>query len=378
MSTGTINQKAIDLLDQAAFTSSAVKDKERQSGSVKDEHLYPKTKDEALKMKDLLAQAWDAAEDREEAEFKEKYERLSEVVEWSLTKHKTWKWPVIAGAALFAALLFWGYAAQLKDVKKIKTEIAQVKAWEAVKDTVITWEECGTEYSGTDYYKDATTWKTNRLALLKSTYERYSETAAEYKAKADTASNRKDRKAYKDYEKKYTKDAAEKRKEFDDLSDAKFKSVQKQAVKSLKGYLSDGRGFANFILFFVLLVVALIGLYIWTGNPYGYNITKSRTRHKILGWIQKVGFWFAGICFGGGVAAQLFADDIVWKYSDGSTSRESDVAGTAMNVMWKIFLIVIGVAVFIGVAGLIMLLEVAFALPAKIEEDKQDKLEQAA
>ena len=64
----------------------------------------------------------------------------------------------------------------------------------------------------------------------------------------------------------------------------------------------------------------------------------------------------------------------MWKYSDGSTSRESDVAGTAMNVMWKIFLIVIGVVTFIGVAGLIMLLEVAFALPAKIEEDKQDKL----
>lgn len=371
MSTGTINQKAIDLLDQAAFTSSAVKDKERTSGSVKDEHLYPKTREEALQMKDLLSQAWDAAEDREEAEFKEKYERLSEVVDWSLTRHKTWKWPVIAGAALFAALLFWGYTAQLKEVKGIKDEIKQVKAWEPVRDTTITWEECGTEYSGTDYYKDATTWKVNRLALLKSTYERYSETAAEYKAKADTASNRNDRKSYKEYEKKYSKDAAEKRKEFDELSDAKFKDVQKQATKSLKHYLSNGRGFANFILVVILLVVALIVLYIWTGNPYGYNITKSRTRHKILGWIQKVGFWFAGLCFGTGVAAQLFADDIIWKYSDGSTSREGDVAGTAMNVMWKIFLIVIGVATFIGVAGLIMLLEVAFGLPVKLAESKE-------
>ena len=228
MSTGTINQKAIDLLDQAAFTSSAVKDKERTSGSVKDENLYPKTREEALQMKDLLSQAWDAAEDREEAEFKEKYERLSEVVDWSLTRHKTWKWPVIAGAALFAALLFWGYTAQLKEVKGIKDEIKQVKAWEPVRDTTITWEECGTEYSGTDYYKDATTWKVNRLALLKSSYQRYSKSAAEYKAKADTASVKKERKYFLEHEKKYSKDAAEKRKEFDELSDAKFKDVQKQ------------------------------------------------------------------------------------------------------------------------------------------------------
>lgn len=84
MRAGIINQKAIDLLDQAAFTSSAVKDKERKSGSVKDE-------------------------------------RLSDVVDWSLTRHKTWKWPVIGVAGLIILLeVAFGLPVKLAEDKQDK------------------------------------------------------------------------------------------------------------------------------------------------------------------------------------------------------------------------------------------------------------------
>ena len=71
----------------------------------------------------------------------------------------------------------------------------------------------------------------------------------------------------------------------------------------------------------MLLVLALIGLYIWTGYPYGYELTRTRTRDKILSWIRKAGFWLAGICFGTGLAAKLFADDIIWFDAQGRLYR---------------------------------------------------------
>ena len=122
---------------------------------------------------------------------------------------------------------------------------------------------------------------------------------------------------------------------------------------------------------------AFIWLYIWTGNPYGYEITNSRVRNKILTWIRKIGFWLAGICFGTGLVAQLFADDnlVEYVYSSGrrEVRREADVAGTAMNVMWKIFLLVAGVIIFIGISMFIMIMEGLFGLPAKLREIKAEK-----
>ena len=377
MENNTINQKAIDLLDQAAFTSSAIKDKERRDRSVKDEHLYPVTKQETLQMQALLAQAWDAADDREEAEFKDKYERLSEVVDWSLSRHKTWKWPVIAGALLFAALLLWVGVSNKDAIKTGKENVKIIKAWEPC-DTVITWESCAYPASDAESMaawkrrtENANLYKSYYLGEAKRRYLQNQESVASFRQKAEAETDQEKKEGYLKQANYWEKTLDEYKAEFDALAPLEFKDMKKEALKRTRDNLSSLRSDRNFFLINFLLVLILCGLYIWTGNPYGYDISKERTRHKVLGWIRKVGFWFAGAAFGTGLAARLFADDIVWKYSDGHTERESDVAGTAGNVVWKIILMVIGVIVFVAVAGIVMLLETAFGIPVKLRERKE-------
>lgn len=372
MDNKTINQEAIRLLDEAAFTSSLIKDKERQSGSVKDDHLYPVTREETEKMAALLQQASEAVEDPNDEEYKEKFARIEGIVDFSLSKHRTWSWGIIIGVAIFAFLLFMGFRSQRKEVAETKAQIAVIKDWPKA-DTLITWE---TANENMDYiaeaYKNPNKWKAQRLGNLKKWKISRTAYAEEYMAKADTASTKDAKKNYKAIAKKSSEEAEEFQEKFDALAKADFKDTKKIALETYKGYLRGDRGSANFFLVCFVLIALLIALYIWTGNPYGYELTRTRTRDKILSWIRKAGFWLAGACFGAGLAAQLFADDIVWKYSDGHIERESDVAGTAMNVMWKVMLMVIGVVIFVGISLFIMAFEALGGLPEKMREIKAE------
>jgi len=370
MSTSTINQEALGLLDQAMFTSSAIKDKERRSREVKTDHIYPITKEETEKMSALLKQAFDAAEDPEEPEFREKYDQLMEMVNWSNAKHRTWSWGIIIGVLIPAALFLWGVISQQKDIKENKAEMAVVKDWPKA-DTLITWESA-IENSPFDKeaYKSPNAWKAQRLGLLKRWNLERASSAEESLAMADTASTKDAKKQYEASAKKYSKEADDFREQFDKLAAADFKDTRKIAVDTYKGFIRSNRSDANFFMFFFVLLALLIALYVWTGNPYGYELSRTRVRDKVLSWIRKAGFWIAGTCFGAGLAAQLFAPDIVWKYSDGHTERESDVAGTAGNVIWKIALMFIGIVVFVGISLFIMCFEAFGGLPEKIRELK--------
>ena len=164
---------------------------------------------------------------------------------------------------------------------------------------------------------------------------------------------------------------------FDELAPMKFKDVQKAAVKDMKSSVSSSRAGSTRLLIFVILCGLLIGLYIWTGKPYGYELTRTRTRDKILSWVRKVGFGIAGALFGAGLAAKLFADDYIVKttYSDGSTSthRESDIGGTAINMIIKFGLMAVGVIIFVFISGLIMFIETWGGVKNKIAEYKAQK-----
>ena len=373
----TINQQAIELLDQAAFTSSAVKEKERRSGSVKDEHLFPLTREEALKMRALLARAWNVADDREEAEFKDKYERLNEIVEWSLTKHRTWQWPLIAGVLLFAALLLWAGTSNKDSIQSAKEKIKIIEAWEPC-DTVITWETCAipaTDQESFAAFKRSTEntnrFKAYHLGEAKRRYLQNQESIASYKQKAENETDKEKKEGYLNRAKHLEKTLTEYREQFDELAPLKFEDVQKKAIARSETSLSSDRFMRNFFIINLLLSLILIGLYIWTGNPYGYEIARARTRNKILGWIQKAGMWFVGITLGAGIAQRIFADDIVWKYSDGHLETESDVGGTAMNIIWKLGLLGVGLIAFIVLSGFLMFVETAFAIPVKVREMKE-------
>ena len=71
---------------------------------------------------------------------------------------------------------------------------------------------------------------------------------------------------------------------------------------------------------------------------------------------------------------QLFAPDqrVEYVYNTGrrETRTESDVAGTSMNVMLKIVLMVIGACIFIGISVFLMFFAVVGGIMDKIRSAK--------
>ena len=108
----------------------------------------------------------------------------------------------------------------------------------------------------------------------------------------------------------------------------------------------------------------LIPLYIITGYPHGYSITKHRRRSGCMNIFRKVGFGIASFCFGAGLAMSLLPDDIVkTTYSDGHT--ETHTEGNAANLIilaMKFGLMIVGAFIFCFVASVIMTIETFYGL----------------
>lgn len=366
MSENIINASAMEILNRMALTPSGEDDR----------HLYPDSRQKTLQMKGLLEKAWACAEDREDPAFKDKFERLDGMVRWSLARHRTWSWPVLAGVLLFAALLLWGGLSNNDSIKIAKENIKTVEEWEP-RDTTITWETCAYPSSDAESMaqwrrrmENANLYKKYHLGEARRRYLQNSETVESYRQKAEAETDQEKKSAYLRQVDYWTKTLDKYKGDFDELAPLDFKATQEYAAKQAKSSLSCIRSDRTVFLTIFLLVMILCALYIWTGNPHGYDITKSSTLHNILGWIRKVGLWFAGAAFGTGFASKLFADDIIWRYEDGHREREADVAGTAGNAVWKIILMVVGVIAFVAVSGIVMFIETAFALPTKLREAK--------
>ncbi|MBQ8703840.1 MAG: hypothetical protein IJ524_05650 [Bacteroidales bacterium] len=359
MDENTVNLRAEQLLDEAAFTSSLVKNKERERGSVDPDHIYPITKGETDRMADLLRQAEAAVEDASDVTYREKYDQLNEVVQWSYGRYRTWTWGVLLGVVLLALLLLWGRNSNKKDADMYKAYAAQAEAWTPC-DTTITWDACEANgsYSFENEYASANKWKRGELQRCKSMYVVALKNIEDYQQKVDTATNKEAKERYLESIKRNQKDAENARQRFDSVAKLDFKGIQnmaKEKAQDWSKYSSEDSGsYLGWMIFFVVLAA----LYIWTGYAYGYEVTRHKTRDKVLGWIGKIGFWLAGVFFGSGLLMQLFAPDkrVEYIFSSGrrETHTESDVAGTSMNIMLKVVLMVIGAAIFIGISVFLM------------------------
>lgn len=371
MEENTINQKAGQLLDEAAFTSSLVKKKEREKGTVKEDHMYPASKEETDRMADLLRQAKDAADDPNEPTFSEKYNQLDGIVQWSYGRYRTWQWSLIAGAVLCALLLLWTRSSNQKDTERHKAELAQVEAWMPC-DTTLVWEkipeEGGIAYDARLY--NANNYKAYTLTELKHRVLSNEKWAKEYQQKADTATTQERKESFLKSAQHDLDNVKKYRAEFDSIAPMKYDQIKSMAIDDCKNAVKNSKSTSGTYLGFCIFLAILIALYIWTGYAYGYEMTRTRTRDKILGWVRKAGFWLAGIFFGAGLAMQLFAPDYIVKttYANGSTSthRESDIGGTAINAIFKIGLMVIGIFIFIFISLFIMLVETIGGLKNKI------------
>ena len=371
MEENTINQKAGQLLDEAAFTSSLVKKKEREKGTVKEDHMYPASKEETDRMANLLQQAKAAADDPNEPSFSEKYNQLNEIVQWSYGRYRTWQWSLIAGAVLCALLLLWARSSNQKDTERRKAELAQVEAWVPC-DTILVWEKIpedgGIAYDARLY--NANNYKAYKLAELKHDVLSNEKWANEYLQKADTATTQERKESFLKRAQNDQEDAKRYRAKFDSIAPMQFEQIKNLAIDDCKASVKNSKSTSGTYLGFIIFLAILIALYIWTGYAYGYEMTRTRTRDKILGWVRKAGFWLAGIFFGAGLAMQLFAPDYIVKttYANGSTSthRESDIGGTAINAIFKIGMMAVGIFIFIFISIFIMLVETIGGLKNKI------------
>ena len=371
-----VNQHAWRLLDEASCVSSLVSENDRKRGEVTVENMYPTTKEETDRMDTLLNQAREAAEDPREEQFKERYAELTDIVSWSNSRHKTWSWAIIAGALLGVLLLWWWSSSRDKDIAFNQQYVDIVEAWTPC-DTTITYEQCSADVS-TPYevtMSSANKYKAGKLAKLKNSIQTREKWIAETQETAAKDKTKENRETAKSYEERYGKEIKQMRKEFDEVAKWSFDDAKSDALKMTNVGVDNAQGKANRILTLLIIVIALIPLYIWTGYNYGYDITASRKRQKFLAWVRKVGFALAGFFFGAGLVFKFFNDTYVDSY--GRRYKDDSTGTQGSNLFFKGLLMLVGAIILAFVSILIMLVEVIAGLGNKLRTSKSAKQQKA-
>lgn len=358
-------ERAYELLDEAMYVSKRVKQKDIEKGEVEWKKVYPTSKEETQRMEDLLGQAMAAATDPQEPAFNERYGELSDIVEYSKKRHRTWMWSLIGGALLGAAIFWWMSDDSKKDLERAQKELAVVENW-AESDTTVSYKDCPENYNNlwSDSKLRASKYKLYRLSLCKHHVNDNNKWAADYKSQADTCKDEKRKALFLDDVKRCEEKAVQERAMYDSINAMGFEQIKEMAVQDFKQTTErreSDHGSNQFYLYYLIL---LIPLYIITGYPRGYTITRHRMQAGCLNGFRKVGFGIAAFCFGAGVAMALLPDYIVeTTYSSGrkETTREGNVLNGPIIAL-KFMLMIAGAIIFIFVSAMIMTIETVLGL----------------
>ena len=362
------NAEAWDHLDEAMFTSSLISDKEREKGVVDDgEDIYPRTKEEALHMDEELKLAMETAQEPDEENFAERYGMLREIVDWSLKRHSTWKWSLIAGALLGAGIFYYFKKDQEEDIRRAKIEREQVKEWHPIDVAQTPFDKCPDSHANNAYSLRLTAadkYKMYKLIDLKSSVEYNQKSSQEYGQRADTAKLAENKEKYLKSQKSYAETAVQKRAEYDSINAMDFKQIHEMAQQDLARRVESEQSHGNTLYGYMVYLLILIPLYIITGYPHGYSITRHRRRSGCMNIFRKVGFGIASFCFGAGLAMSLLPDDIVkTTYSDGHTETRNDSNPANLVILaLKFGLMIVGAFIFCFVASVIMTIETFYGL----------------
>ena len=357
------NLAAWECLDQALFTSSHVKAKDMEKGSTDWDNVYPVSKEETDKMKDLVDEAVRKADDPSDSFFRERVSDLREIISYSYSKHRTWKWSLIFGS-IIAACIFWYFGNQDKeDAQKYAKDVTLVENWKKA-DTTITYDklDASSELSYQLYERrvqSANAYKLMKLHDLKRNAESYREGMKTAKHSADTAKLDKNIESYKKRMAECEEKMEKYQDEFDEVADMDFDEIQKMALKDTQGLVDDINDSASTKTGRMIYLIILIPLYIISGYPRGYVISAHRRQHVFMRTLQKIGFAVASFFFGSGLLMSLLPDSIVeYHYTSGrvETRNEGNPANIAILGI-KFGLMIAGVLIFCFVSVLIMTIE---------------------
>ena len=357
------NLAAWECLDQALFTSSHVKAKDMEKGSTDWDNVYPVSKEETDKMKALVDEAVRKADDPSDSFFRERVSDLREIISYSYSKHRTWKWSLIFGS-IIAACIFWYFGNQDKeDAQKYAKDVTLVENWKKA-DTTITYDklDASSELSYQLYERrvqSANAYKLMKLHDLKRNAESYREGMKTAKHSADTAKLDKNIESYKKRMAECEEKMEKYQDEFDEVADMNFDEIQKMALKDTQGLVDDINDSASTKTGWMIYLIILIPLYIISGYPRGYVISAHRRQHGFMRTLQKIGFAVASFFFGSGLLMSLLPDSIVeYHYTSGRVETRNE--GNPVNIVIlgiKFGLMVAGVLIFCFVSVLIMTIE---------------------
>ena len=357
------NLAAWECLDQALFTSSHLKAKDMEKGSTDWDNVYPVSKEETDKMKNLVDEAVRKADDPSDSFFRERVSDLREIISYSYSKHRTWKWSLIFGS-IIAACIFWYFGNQDKeDAQKYAKDVTLVENWKKA-DTTITYDklDASSELSYQLYERrvqSANAYKLMKLHGLKRNAESYREGMKTAKHSADTAKLDKNIESYKKRMAECEEKMEKYQDEFDEVADMNFDEIQKMALKDTQGLVDDINDSASTKTGRMIYLIILIPLYIISGYPRGYVISAHRRQHGFMRTLQKIGFAVASFFFGSGLLMSLLPDSIVeYHYTSGrvETRNEGNPANIAILGI-KFGLMIAGVLIFCFVSVLIMTIE---------------------
>lgn len=357
------NLAAWECLDQALFTSSHLKAKDMEKGSTDWDNVYPVSKEETDKMKNLVDEAVRKADDPSDSFFRERVSDLREIISYSYSKHRTWKWSLIFGS-IIAACIFWYFGNQDKeDAQKYAKDVTLVENWKKA-DTTITYDklDASSELSYQLYERrvqSANAYKLMKLHDLKRNAESYREGMKTAKHSADTAKLDKNIESYKKRMAECEEKMEKYQDEFDEVADMNFDEIQKMALKDTQGLVDDINDSASTKTGWMIYLIILIPLYIISGYPRGYVISAHRRQHGFMRTLQKIGFAVASFFFGSGLLMSLLPDSIVeYHYTSGrvETRNEGNPANIAILGI-KFGLMIAGVLIFCFVSVLIMTIE---------------------
>ena len=103
-------------------------------------------------------------------------------------------------------------------------------------------------------------------------------------------------------------------------------------------HVDNQESWGNTLYGYMIFLLVLIPLYIITGYPHGYTITRHRRRSGCLNIFRKVGFGLASFCFGTGVAMNLlsgYTEKTTGPNGSAQTEKKSDI-GNVLIVALKV------------------------------------------
>lgn len=374
-----LNEQALDLLDEAMFTSSIISNKERKNGRLNEwDNVFPTSRKETERMEQLLNQAEAVVEDPTDQAYAERLADLRDVVEWSKKRHRSWTWKLIAGALVGAAIFYYFENDHKDDIARAKADYAAVQAWDST-EVAIKVGDMSPEYKDTHYkdrIKSPKDFKMYELSRIKSQKVYQDKEAVRLQAMADTTQA-------DDLKQKRLQSVIE-HKEQALKYQAKYDSVALFNTAQIKAYALEKEGkrfdsqknYGNRLHNFMIYLFILIPLYIITGYPRGYTLTRTRHTRGCLTAFRKIGFGIAAFFFGTGLAMSLLPDDVVkYHYSDGHTETRTEAnVGNFMILAMKVILIIIGAFLFAFVASFIMTIETVLGAIRNFEWSRKPKV----